>query len=91
MDGVEAGTDEPVMRGVKSKESQSRSSMRAEDDAIRPGGKGVSLSTVVAAYGRECERTTAQGEGKDAKAGSRGSSQTRTEACGNAMHEWKGD
>ena len=57
-----------------------------EDDAISIRGKGVPLSTVVAAYDRESERKTAQEEGKDVKAGSRGSSQTRTEVCGNDVH-----
>ena len=64
----------------------SRSIKYKEDDAISIRGKGVPLSTVVAAYDRESERKTAQEEGKDVKAGSRGSSQTRTEVCGNDVH-----
>ena len=66
----------------------SGSSKYKEDDAISIRGKGVPLSTVVAAYDRESQSKTAQlqEEGKDVKAGSRGSSQTRTEVCGNDVH-----
>ena len=87
MDGLKAGTDGPVMRGNKSEHPHSRSIKCMEDEAVSIGGKGVPLSTVVAAYDRECKHKTAQEEGKDVKAGSRGSSQTRTEVCGNDVHE----
>ena len=89
MDGVGAGTAEPSMYCDGSKRPHSRSIKCADDDAISNRGKGVPLSTVVAACGRECERKSAQEEGKGVKAGSRGSSQTRTEVCGDDVHEWK--
>ena len=87
---LKAGTDGPVMRGNKSKHPHGRSIKCMEDEAVSIEGKRVPLSTVVAAYDRECEHKTAQEEGKDVKAGSRGSSQTRTEVCRNDVHEWKG-
>lgn len=86
MESAEAGRNEPSMPDNTSEHPCSGSIKYKEDDAISIRGKGVPLSTVVAAYDRESERKTAQEEGKDVKAGSRGSSQTRTEVCGNDVH-----
>ena len=87
---AEAGIDEPIMRADGGKQPQSRSIKCTEDDAIITRGKGIPLSTVVAAYDGECECKTAQQEGTEVMAGSRGSSQTRTELCENDLLERKG-